>query len=239
MARKQISKIEKIGENNTDFKEKNVKEIIRSIIKKPKDKFLTKSQEEYWNVLDENQITFCFGPAGVGKAQPLDSIIYCPDGEKTMGEIEVGDYVISDSGKKCKVIATHPQGIKPIYRVYFNDGSFTETCNEHLWFTQTEKDRNNRIKINGKKIKNPLIGSVKQLSEIRNTIFSNRGCKNHSIPITKPVQFEEIPLFISPYLMGLLLGDGGLSQERITFTNIETEIIDNIHTLIPETCVLN
>jgi len=49
-------------------KKTSVKERIRSIIKKPKDKFLTKSQEEYWDVLDKNQITFCFGPAGVGKS---------------------------------------------------------------------------------------------------------------------------------------------------------------------------
>jgi phosphate starvation-inducible PhoH-like protein len=44
------------------------KERIRQIIKKPKEKFLTKSQEEYWKILDENQITLCFGPAGVGKS---------------------------------------------------------------------------------------------------------------------------------------------------------------------------
>lgn len=41
---------------------------IRAIIKKPKSKFLTKSQKDYWNVMDENQITLCFGPAGVGKS---------------------------------------------------------------------------------------------------------------------------------------------------------------------------
>ncbi len=44
------------------------KQRIREIIKKPKDKFLTKSQKDYWNVLGENQITLCFGPAGVGKS---------------------------------------------------------------------------------------------------------------------------------------------------------------------------
>lgn len=44
------------------------KQIIRKIIKKPKEKFLTESQKEYWDVLDENQITLCFGPAGVGKS---------------------------------------------------------------------------------------------------------------------------------------------------------------------------
>jgi len=41
---------------------------IREIIRKPKEKFLTKSQEEYWKILDENEITLCFGPAGVGKS---------------------------------------------------------------------------------------------------------------------------------------------------------------------------
>ena len=44
------------------------KDRIRQIIKRPKEKFLTKNQETYWNVLGENQITLCFGPAGVGKS---------------------------------------------------------------------------------------------------------------------------------------------------------------------------
>ena len=44
------------------------KERIREIFKKPKEKFLTESQREYWDVLDKNEITLCFGPAGVGKS---------------------------------------------------------------------------------------------------------------------------------------------------------------------------
>ena len=47
---------------------KNPKEQIRQIIKRPREKFLTSSQEEYWDVLGKNQITFCYGPAGVGKS---------------------------------------------------------------------------------------------------------------------------------------------------------------------------
>lgn len=49
-------------------KAKTAKEKIREIIKKPKEKFLTDSQERYWDVLEKNQITLCFGPAGVGKS---------------------------------------------------------------------------------------------------------------------------------------------------------------------------
>ena len=44
------------------------KERIREIFKKPREKFLTESQKEYWDVLDKNEITLCFGPAGVGKS---------------------------------------------------------------------------------------------------------------------------------------------------------------------------
>jgi len=44
------------------------KKRIKEIIKRPKEKFLTKSQEEYWKILGDNEITLCFGPAGVGKS---------------------------------------------------------------------------------------------------------------------------------------------------------------------------
>lgn len=62
----------KIGKNypvvSVEDKKTSHKQRIREIIKKPKEKFLTKSQEEYWHILGDNQITLCFGPAGVGKS---------------------------------------------------------------------------------------------------------------------------------------------------------------------------
>lgn len=58
----------KTTEKNIEIKSLTNKQKIKEIIKKPKEKFLTKSQEEYWDILDQNQITFCFGPAGVGKS---------------------------------------------------------------------------------------------------------------------------------------------------------------------------
>ncbi len=55
------------SENNIDNKTPK-KERIRQIIKEPKEKFLTTNQEEYWKILGGNEITLCFGPAGVGKS---------------------------------------------------------------------------------------------------------------------------------------------------------------------------
>jgi phosphate starvation-inducible PhoH-like protein len=45
------------------------KDYINSIVKKKqKNKFLSPNQEEYYDILKENQITVCSGPAGVGKS---------------------------------------------------------------------------------------------------------------------------------------------------------------------------
>ncbi len=47
----------------------NKKELINSIVtKRPRKKFLTDSQKEYYDILCNNQITICSGPAGVGKS---------------------------------------------------------------------------------------------------------------------------------------------------------------------------
>ncbi len=43
------------------------KDFINSVIKKRvKNKFLTQSQENYYHILKNNQITICSGPAGTG-----------------------------------------------------------------------------------------------------------------------------------------------------------------------------
>jgi phosphate starvation-inducible PhoH-like protein len=54
---------------DTESKPFSRKDFINSVIKKKvKNKFLTQSQEEYYNLLKNNQITICSGPAGVGKS---------------------------------------------------------------------------------------------------------------------------------------------------------------------------
>jgi len=58
------------GEANNSIPPKmTTKDFINSLIKKtPRKKFLTESQKEYYNTLENNEITICTGPAGVGKS---------------------------------------------------------------------------------------------------------------------------------------------------------------------------
>lgn len=82
-----------------------------------------------------------YGSEGIGKAQPLDAQVLTPEGFVAMGELKVGDRVIGVDGKPRNILAIFPQGKKEVFRVHFRDGSQTECCDEHLWFTQTRGER--------------------------------------------------------------------------------------------------
>lgn len=168
---------------------------------------------------------------GTGKAQPLDAKVLTPDGWKTMGDISIGDYVISVEGVPTKVLSVHPQGFKKIYKVSFSDGSETECCDEHLWVTQTLYERRkSSVNINWDCAK----PKVRPLSEIRETID-----KQHFIPIVSPVNFKDKYFVIDPYAMGVILGDGCISQSSIVIANPDAEIIERLRQLIPSDSKIN
>lgn len=173
---------------------------------------------------DEVPVVVLTGPAGTGKAQPLDAKILTPNGWTTMGEIEIGTEVLTSEGKVSKVIGIFPQGEKDIYRVWFSDETFTECCEDHLWYTETQLDRDKHKE-----------GSVKSLKDIKKSLRAGVCFKrNHNIPMVKNIEFNEKPLFISPYLMGLLLGDGSISIGQISLSTSDKEIVEYCNAALEE-----
>ncbi|GIW56685.1 MAG: hypothetical protein KatS3mg082_3089 [Nitrospiraceae bacterium] len=82
-----------------------------------------------------------YGTEGIGKAQPLTAKVLTPTGFVEMGQLRVGDQVIGSDGRPCLILGVYPQGVKEVFRVTFRDGSTTECCDDHLWFTTTESER--------------------------------------------------------------------------------------------------
>jgi phosphate starvation-inducible protein PhoH len=194
---------------------------------------LNPKQLELYKGIRNNTLTICQGPAGTSKAQPLSSPILTPNGWTTMGDIEIGDRVISKDGTSTIVTGIFPQGEKDIWELTFSDGTKVECCSEHLWFTQTENDRNNRKwtkKIEGKRTRypSPKEGSVKTTIDIIDTLYTKRGRLNHIIPIVSPVNFNTIEVEIDPYLFGCLLGDGCF-RHHLGFSTSDQEIINLIN----------
>src|SRR5207302_1656807 len=111
-----------------------------------------------------------------------------------------------------------PQGTKPVFRVHFTDGATVECCDEHLWFTTTSPESR----------RPGGTGSVKALAQIRETlrVAGEPDRLNHRIPLVEPIEFapRENPLQLSPYLLGLLLGDGSLRGESVSFDWTEAEL---------------
>jgi predicted ribonuclease YlaK len=152
--------------------------------------------------------------AGYGKAQPVSSQILTPNGWINMGDIEIGDIVFDRNGKPTKVVSVYEQNIKDVYEVTMSDGSKTRCCKEHLWIVQ------NIIKRYDSKRK--MQWDTLSLEEISNKITGRKEKirRYYYIPLTDGVQFEEKSLPIHPYLLGVLLGDGGLTyQPNITTTD--------------------
>ena len=140
---------------------------------------------------------FGFGGAkSGGKAEPLDALVYTPFGPKTMGDVEVGDQVSNPDGTVSRVIATHPQGIKPVYRVTFDDGASCECCLDHLWKVRFSKKPIERWQITatsqlikelekGREVFIPTIHGDKEYRELASIKYSrDTECKcitvNHS-----------------------------------------------------------
>jgi DNA repair exonuclease SbcCD ATPase subunit len=166
------------------------------------------------------------GANGAGKAQPLTSKILTPTGWKLMGDMEVGDKIIGVDGKSYNITGVYPQGLKNIYRVILSDHSSTKCCEDHLWEITY---------LNNHKSKKTLIFKTKELQ----TLYLKDNCKQkHSkffVPLLEqPVVFsckEVVP--INPYIMGILLGDGGLTKS-INFTTMDDQIVNYIKANIPD-----
>lgn len=79
------------------------------------------------------------GDVGSGKAQPLYSLVLTPEGFKTMGDMQVGQEVLTPSGKVVKVEGLYPQGERPVYELEFSDGSKVRADQNHLWLVYSDE----------------------------------------------------------------------------------------------------
>lgn len=156
-------------------------------------------------------LTVYLAATGVGKAQPLDSVVYTESGKLKFGDLAVGDKIYGSEGSLVSVIGIYPQGMKEVYKVTFEDGRSTECCNEHLW------------KIFDASTSKWNVMSLDEIIDKRKSKYFKERCY---IPLTKPIQKTKKQLQIDPYIMGSYIGDGYSGDGGLTITNIEEDIIN-------------
>lgn len=175
------------------------------------------------------RIITIIGKSGSGKAQPLYSNVVTPTGLKKMYELKINDEVVTPEGTIANIIGIYPQGVKDNYKVTFTDGSSMECNDEHL-FEVSYNCWSRKNKITYKKTK------VMTLKEIQKDYISSKNKLKYYIPMTKPVEFKEKEVPINPYLLGVLIGDGNMTEKskHISICNNELDIIEKCKYILNE-----
>ncbi len=97
------------------------------------------------NGLHPGQMIVIAARPALGKALALDTPLPTPTGWTTMGEVQVGDYLIGADGKPTRVFAaTSVMYERPCFEVEFSDGSVIVADAEHQWRTATRASRRQR-----------------------------------------------------------------------------------------------
>ncbi len=153
-----------------------------------------------------------------GRAQTLDSLLLTSDGWRKMGDIKIGDEVIGSDGKATEVVGVFPQGKKKVYRLTMTDGSSTVACAEHLWQVKTMEDK--------RRNKQPRVLETREM--LGN--FRRNHQYRYELPLlSAPVEFARKEILIEPYALGLLLGDGCISDKTSpAFCTADAELVSSM-----------
>ena len=223
-----------------EARNKVVDSFFRYIEKKrlPKERFYMPRRKQFIKIglidalqgmIDDKYDILCISlPPGTGKAQPMYSKVLTPYGFVKMGDIKVGSKVVAGNGNVANVVGVYPQGKRDIYEITLDDGSKCRCSDEHLWTVQNREDR----------VYESKTGVHRQrtitLSDLMKKLTVESGKRsNYSIDYVKPIDFPQKKLLLHPYVMGALLGDGGLSGGSVRFSTSDMEIVDRMNRYLP------
>lgn len=134
-------------------------------------------------------------PTGSGKPVADHELVPTPDrGFVRMCDLKVGDYVFGSDGEPTRIVHVDPQGVIPLRRLHFDDGSSVVAGAGHLW----------EIKRKGR------FPRVETTDWIRKQGYQDRDGYMWRLPIIDPVNYPTRDLPLDPYLVGSLIANGSL-----------------------------
>lgn len=155
--------------------------------------------------------------------QPVDTPVLTPAGWTRMGELRPGDSVIGSEGTPIEVLATTNTWESDVFEVEFTDGSTTRADGCHRWRVKTDSGVWQILNTND--LATALLQPAKRSGTSGNMY---RVVAN---PIVTYAPGEELP--VDPYVLGVILGDGSISQKSARLTGVDPEIFDHIRERLP------
>ena len=158
------------------------------------------------------------------KGLPLDTPIATPDGWKTMGTINEGDFVFDKNGKPTKVMNVSQIHHNPCYKIKFDNGDEIVADCDHRW--EISFARKKMIKGAMHLAFERKVMTTEEVSRYLSTIDKRTSYNIPKIEINQPIECEKKELPIDPYVFGCWLGDGNKADGKIT--NMYKELWEEI-----------
>ncbi|UTS53937.1 large terminase protein [Escherichia phage UE-S1] len=167
----------------------------------------------------------------MGKALANNTPILTPNGFVNMGDLKVGDVIFGADGKKTNITyITETMYNKKMYDVKFSNGETITACEDHLWNISTSDWQRYNQKIKTL--------STKEMIEIVNRNSERTKPSRVFIEHCDVVDFDKKDLPYDPYLVGLWLGDGHTTANRLSHSyNDYIEYKKNLKDKIGEFCL--
>jgi len=143
------------------------------------------------------------------KAQPNTTKVLTPSGWKQIGDLKLGEFLYGKDGNPTELLGLYPKGITPVYRVTFNDGSFVDCGEDHIWTVADQFNQNFR----------PL--------ELK-TLLTAKPYVKFFVPLCAPVQHPTADLPLHPYVLGVLLGDGYFGGNSIQLSTSHNWLAEKV-----------
>lgn len=165
---------------------------------------------------------------GVGKDFRLTEKLPTPTGWTTIGDVEVGDYVLDEYGQPTRVTAKSQVWNHELVKVIFNDGAEFVCSPNHEWVTlDFNEARRARKHIDGDWRNGWSYGRTRETREIMASLrHGKQNQANHYVPINAPIVGQEADLLIDPYVLGVWLGDGNSAEPVVTLGPRKKHVLD-------------
>ena len=184
---------------------------------------LSDEQRQFFLDLYKNQVSFLIGNAGSGKCLTNSTMIPTPNGFVRNGDLKVGSYVFDRLGNKTKILGVYPQGMKKVFKVILSDGREVLCNDEHIWTTFTSKGN-----FKNRTVREMLDLGLFATDSRPKKDGTQRRTSKFAIPANECVDYEEKELGLDPYLLGVLIANGGLTEKYLTVSTNDEFIIKKI-----------
>lgn len=160
-----------------------------------------------------------WGSGSCGKFVLKDEPVYAANGPIRIGDVSVGDRIISSTGSLVRIRGVYDQTDRPLFRMNFADGTSTICGDEHLWTVRYLGRKRWVGPRKTRKSETGLITRVKTTEELWRIKPSSFRRKCYAVPLVSPVRFAHVEVPIDPYVLGCLLGDGSFASGGVSFTS--------------------